>query len=357
MNEDEKPVAASEAVSPQVLADAAALDRKKAATFEAIAVPATEFLSAPPPRRRILLATAEPRRGLGGELDPHPADAWLPDGKLGLLCSPGGKGKTSVLLSLAVHVAAGANWYGLHVARRGRVLVLLGEEDRGEAHRRVAAVLAQLGESDRLAAARRLTLLPLAGHGSARLVEEDPKTRVAKASERGAELAEFIRRDCEANGDLALIIFDPFARFAGLNAETDNASATETMVAFEAFTKVPGCPTVLVAVHARKGGASDDPADKVRGSSAIRDAARWLGEVRPVDMAPDWVSVVITKSNYTGQNHALRLRTEHGVVVDGRVVDLRREAQTLAGTEPSKAKSGTRLGRGMRPETPRDEGE
>ena len=162
-------------------------------------------------------------------------------------------------------------------------------------------------------AARRMLVLPLAGTGNNRLVDETPG-QGAERSERATELLELLRKRAPKGG-WSLVVVDPFARFAGMDAEKDNASATETMTVLEELTTLPGGPSVLVAHHTRKGAdKDDDQADLVRGSSAIRDSARWVGMLRNVG---NGLKLEIVKSNYTRQDQALELSTKAGIVTSG----------------------------------------
>ena len=61
-----------------------------------------------------------------GYLLRHKDGGFMPAGKLCLLASPGGKGKTALLMHLAIHVAAGRPWLGLDVVKPGAVAMVLG---------------------------------------------------------------------------------------------------------------------------------------------------------------------------------------------------------------------------------------
>lgn len=104
----------------------------------------------------LLTDPPEPRRWLLRHPDPESADigandgsGLLPLGKVGVLSAEGGAGKTSVLVALALSVATGRPWLGHfrvdEAARRGRVLLALGEEDEEEVHRRLYAASEALG--------------------------------------------------------------------------------------------------------------------------------------------------------------------------------------------------------------------
>ena len=318
---DQDLVPAAAAVSPEAKAKAEAaareIERERGRSMDGLAVWANELLVGTPPARPVLLATSQPKSAPDGELVVEPGAAWMPAGRLCLLVSPGGRGKTAVLLSLAAHVAAGEKWCGLHVVRPGAVALVFGEEDRDELHRRLDASM-PVDARARETAARRMLVLPLAGTGNNRLVDETPG-QGAERSERATELLELLRKRAPKGG-WSLVVVDPFARFAGMDAEKDNASATETMTVLEELTTLPGGPSVLVAHHTRKGAdKDDDQADLVRGSSAIRDSARWVGMLRNVVLSDgnNGLKLEIVKSNYTRQDQALELSTDAGIVTGG----------------------------------------
>jgi hypothetical protein len=104
----------------------------------------------------------------------------------------------------------------------------------------------------------------------------------------------------------SLIVFDPMSRFAGPNAEVDNAAATRFIQALERFAEVPGTPTVLVAHHTSKMSRSNNAelgASAARGASALTDGVRWQANLEPLPSAEDdklarFVELRVTKSNY-----------------------------------------------------------
>lgn len=213
-------------------------------------------IAAHPPNRRWLLK-------VDGE-------GALPMGKAGVLAAGGGTGKTMVLVQLALAVASGKFWLDtFRVTSPGNVLIALGEEDAEEVHRRFHRAGAAMGLSNEEArqATERIVALPLAGLPVALTAKDAHGNTTTTAT------LETMRKRL-GEREWSLVILDPFARFAGDDAEIDNAAATRFVQAVESLTKSPGNPTVLVAHHSSQASLKDgDP--NVRGATAIVDGFRW----------------------------------------------------------------------------------
>jgi hypothetical protein len=129
-----------------------------------------------------------------------------------------------------------------------------------------------------------------------------------------------------------LIVIDPLSRFAGPDAEKDNAAATRFVQCLEALAKAggpkPGA-TVIVAHHTNKvsrDGKANLSSTASRGSSAFTDGARFqcgLG-VEELDVATEHVrqlgevvTLSVTKSNYAEKPLPITLRRDrkHGGVL------------------------------------------
>jgi RecA-family ATPase len=264
----------------------------------------TDWYAAEPPKRSWLLRD---RR--------HPkARGVLPLGKVGQLIAEGGAGKTQALCQLAIAVATGGTWLGaLEVAPagKGRVLLVLGEEDAEESRRR-------LFRSARLVstvpAPGAIEVLPLAGVPAALLALDEYRNLV------DTPFAHWLRAYV-AKGDFRLVVIDPLSRFAGPDAETDNASATRFIQSLEAA--CPALTSVLNAHHTNKlarlkGGRVE--AAGGRGASAIVDGARWQCSLAverltfelPEEQARLGVIVTwdCTKSNYAARAEPIMLRSD-----------------------------------------------
>jgi RecA-family ATPase len=210
----------------------------------------------------------------------------------------GGVGKSWAFIQLAICVAIGRPWLDVFdVPNPGAVLIVMGEEDRDELHRRLFTVgraMRLTSEQERLASAR-IVALPLAGRPAA-LIE----------SERGltteTPLMRELRERLDSGEDWRLIVLDPLSRFAGADAEKDNAAATRFVQAVESLVEAPGNPTVLVSHHTRKppseagrkpAGAS---AANARGASALVAGFRWAAELER--LGDERARLSVTKSNY-----------------------------------------------------------
>jgi DNA-binding transcriptional ArsR family regulator len=249
-----------------------------------------------PPRRDWILVRAADHSG--------PDVGFMPRGKALMLAAAGGVGKTTSLGQLALTVASGTGrpWIGPLVAaddaRGGRVLLVLGEEDRDEVHRRLyaGALALKLTPEQRDRALANIVALPMAGRDC----------RLTTASRHGdpertelhAELVERMATD----GPWTLAILDPLARFAGAGAEVTQEAATAFTAAIEALTEAPGRPAALVAHHTSQASrqTNDRSALAARGVTALTDGFRWVAALS-VEPESDGriVGLSLAKSNYT----------------------------------------------------------
>lgn len=197
----------------------------------------------------------------------------LPRGVIGAIVAPGGTGKSFMLMQLAVAVASGSPLFGYEVPEPAGVLMLAGEDDRDEIHRRMAAIVGsfhyrepspeELETLNRLAA--NLYIQPRVGDEN-RLTMRGPDGNVIVSP-----LVDRIIATARQIKNLKLIILDPLSRFRS-GDENSSEDATRFVEACERIRKATGA-TVLLAHHSRKGasGLQDD----IRGSSALVDGLRW----------------------------------------------------------------------------------
>jgi len=265
-----------------------------------------------PPRRAWLLRDARRPK----------ADGLLPLGKVGQLIAEGGAGKTMGAFQLAIAVATCSQWLGaFDVAipggdgkpRKGRVLFIPAEEDAEECHRRLHKARRATGAP--IPEDGRIVVLPLAGVMCPMLERDEHRNIVT------APFLTWLRGYLDAHGPWDLIIVDPLSRFAGPDAEIDNAAATQFIQSLESIATLTGA-TVLVCHHtnklARRGGSVEAVAG--RGSSALVDGVRWqcsLGSERIKLEDPDaqerlgeLVVWTHTKTNYSRRAEELLLRRD-----------------------------------------------
>jgi RecA-family ATPase len=238
-------------------------------------------------------------------------DKVLPLGKVGILAAEGGAGKTIALCQLALSVATGVPWLGtfnVHPSAIGRVLLILGEEDHEEVRRRMwnASRSMGLGPSLVAQAERWIVALPLAGVPCA-FLEHDARDELADSA-----FAKWLQgKLAEAGDPWRLIVLDPLSRFAGADAETDNAAATRFIQSVEALSTKTGA-TAMIAHHTNKVSRGADATPNTassRGASALTDGARWVatmkseklvhGDVQVNERLDRVVTIEITKSNYS----------------------------------------------------------
>jgi hypothetical protein len=278
------------------------------------AVSAEWFTRKPPPRRWLLRDSRA--RGAG----------MLPLGRVGLFVGAGGVGKTLALAQLATSIATGAPWLGtFEIAAAGRVYLVLAEEDHDEVQRR----LYEVGRA--LPGARppdgSIVVSAFTGE-SCSMLERDRSGNLAATA-----FLPWLRQKARSIPDLRLVVLDPFSRFAGPDAEKDNACATRSVEALEGLAVVTGA-TVLAGHHtgqaARSGATSGSPdarATAARGVTGLTDAVRWVStlQAREIEGLPADVgrrlSEVVTfdwaKSNYSVRWAPVELRRdrEHGGVL------------------------------------------
>lgn len=198
---------------------------------------------------------------------------WLPRGTVALLASPGGTGKSTLVMQLVLSVASGVRWLDqFDVPQAGPVCMWSGEDDEEDMHRRAHAVAYEL----RTGGQRGLAALP-----------EGWEDNVFRAAVNGED-GRFVDLDSGALAETeffasvlaqvkerrpALVVLDPASRFMGTE-ENDNAQATRWITLAEKLKNTESRPTVLVLVHTGKGKDLDNQ-EAIRGASAMVDGARW----------------------------------------------------------------------------------
>lgn len=272
-----------------------------------------EMYTTPPPNRQWLLTDLRRDR-----------EGVFPTGKVGLLVAEGGAGKTMALVQLAMAVASGGTWLGTFASRQGKVLLLLGEEDAEEVHRRVYRAAQLDGQS--MPPDGMINVLPLAG-------THCPLT----GGDADSAFSTWLQKYLHATGPYALVIIDPLSRFAGQDAEKDNAQATRFLQAAESLITPSGGSSILIAHHSPKADRHGGGAPSARGVTAITDGARWVSTLsaeRIGDAEEKVLTLSVSKSNYAMCPPPLTLRYgEGGTLVpmadaDKQALDERKEADS-----------------------------
>lgn len=301
-------------------------------------VPADWYVT-PPARRTYLLRDS--RRDT--------ATGYLPLGRVGQVIAEGGAGKTmAAAFQLAVAVATGTPWLGtFNVATAARALILAGEEDNDESQRRLYRT-------------RRAAGAPIPPDGSIVVHALTGMTcgmvdRDAAGNWVDSPYLTQLRTWIAEHGPWGLVVVDPLSRFAGPDAETDNAAATRFTVALESL--APGA-TTLSLHHTNKLSRNvngEITASAGRGASGLVDGARWQAamgverlnfEDRDVrERLGEIVVLAHTKSNYSRKAAPLLLRRDNdngGALLPLDADDLEMVAASRAGAEPRRARTAER---------------
>lgn len=192
---------------------------------------------------------------------PPPIDYVLPNmvaGTVGALVSPGGAGKSMLILQLAAQIAGGPDLLEVGELPTGAVVYLPAEDPPVAIHHRLHALGAHLTAAQRQAVADGLLIEPLIGRCPNIMARDwfDGLKRVAEGHR--------------------LMVLDTLRRF---HIEEENASGPMAQVIgrMEAIAAETGCSIVFLH-HANKGAAmagAGDQQQASRGSSVLVDNIRW----------------------------------------------------------------------------------
>lgn len=258
---------------------------------------------------------------------PAPARRWLmqdviPLGIVAQLVAPGGTGKTMTSLQLGVSVATGQPFADLwHVGEPGAVLMLLGEDDDMELHRRIENISNQM-----TARSEALTLLGQNLYIKSVIGEDNLMTSADPVARevRHTTFTERLILTAVQIPNLKLIVIDPASRFRG-GDENAAADTTRFVQALERLAQATGA-TVLLIHHSNKasmngGGTSQGAA---RGSSALTDGVRLQINLNTLsesnrkqhgisaDETRQYLVLNIAKTNYSAPQPETLLRRGEG---------------------------------------------
>lgn len=241
---------------------------------------------------------------------PLPLDFVLPGllaGTIGVIVSPGGTGKSMLMLESAIGISSGGDFCAIwgQEPNEGRVIYVAGEDPKEVIERRIYALGSYIStdlEEEKICS--NLEVWPAYGYGF-KIAEETPLGIIA--SKAWEELAAYL-----AANPTRLVILDTFNRLLGGISENDSGAMGAVLSIIEQTCRKTGCAVVLVH-HTNKASMSGGGADQqaARGSSAITDNARWQvnlsvmdkdeAAARNIDSDEDrrgWVRLDLSKVNY-----------------------------------------------------------
>ena len=267
---------------------------------------------------------------------PPPIDYVLPNmvaGTVGALVSPGGAGKSMLILQLATQIAGGPDLLEVGELPTGAVLYLPAEDPPVAIHHRLHALGAHLTAEQRQAVADGLVIEPLIGK-CPNIMARDWFDGLKRAAEGHR-----------------LMVLDTLRRF---HIEEENASGPMAQVIgrMEAIAADTGCSIVFLH-HANKGASmagAGDQQQASRGSSVLVDNIRWQSYLSGMTQAEaeEWgvdegqrgffVRYGVSKANYGAPFQECWFRRHEGGVLKPAVLE-RQKRQA-----PAKLKSVARGG-------------
>lgn len=267
---------------------------------------------------------------------PPPIDYVLPNmvaGTVGALVSPGGAGKSMLILQLAAQIAGGPDLLEVGELPTGAVVYLPAEDPPVTIHHRLHALGAYLTAAQRQAVADGLLIEPLIGK-CPNIMARDWFDGLKRAAEGHR-----------------LMVLDTLRRF---HIEEENASGPMAQVVgrMEAIAADTGCAIVFLH-HTNKSAAmagAGDQQQASRGSSVLVDNIRWQSYLSGMTQAEaeEWgvddsqrgffVRYGISKANYGAPFQECWFRRHEGGVLKPAVLE-RQKRQS-----PAKLKSVARGG-------------
>lgn len=196
----------------------------------------------------------------------------IPAGKVTLLAGAGGSSKSFLALTLALQLAVGDEFGAFKPASTGKALMLVGEEDKDDIHRRLRAILKARMYTVKQCKSieERVGVVPVRGLDW-RLVYHDESGDVQET-----DRVDYLIDEVCGLGDVRLVVLDPLVAFNGA-AENDNMEMSRLMFTLDRIADRTGA-AVVVLHHVSKGGQvaslNDSTQAVIRGASALVDNAR-----------------------------------------------------------------------------------
>lgn len=231
------------------------------------------------------------------ETAPEALDFVLPGmlaGSVGSIISPGGGGKSMMVLQVGAQIASGADTlkWGKEL-KRGKVVYMAAEDPIAALHHRLHQLGQLLNPTERKAVVENLTIYPLVGE------EVD---LLGPATEHGIIP---VAQGCR------LLIYDTLRRFHGAN-ENDSGAMSKVVSQLEIIARETGS-SALFLHHSSKSAALNGMVEEQqssRGSSVLTDNIRWQGflsglskgEAKDFKIEPErrsfYVRFGVNKQNY-----------------------------------------------------------
>jgi hypothetical protein len=212
----------------------------------------------------------------GLDADPIPPRGWLLGNTfcrcfISSLMASGGTGKTALRIAQGLALATGRRLTGETVFQRCRVLIVSLEDDRNELRRRIRAAM----KHHNITAADLRGWLFLATPGAAGWKLATIENGAVKVGELVAKLKWTVE-----NLNIDVAILDPFVK---THAVEENGNGAIDFVAGLLAQIASACNCAIDAPHhIAKGAADPGNADRGRGASAFKDAARLVYTLAPM---------------------------------------------------------------------------
>jgi AAA domain len=188
---------------------------------------------------------------------------------LSSLIADGGVGKTALRIAQLISLALGRSLTGEHVFLRCHVLIVSLEDDRDELRRRVHAVMLKYGITPEDIKGWLFLVAPK-GLKLAEMLDGSPQ---------GSELEHLIRGEISSR-KLDIVSLDPFIKSHGLD-ENSNGAIDYVCGLLASIASDLNC-AIDFPHHTNKGIATPGDANKGRGASSMKDAARLVHTLTPM---------------------------------------------------------------------------
>lgn len=184
--------------------------------------------------------------------------------------SEGGAGKSTLILELLLHVAAGRSFLGLPV-KQGRVVYISAEDKLQEVTRRIQKLLRKFEAADATTALANFRIIDAVGKGLS----------FVNKSNGIVKLDQVVTRIADAVGTAVLVAIDTLSRVNG-GEENSNEVMAFIVMAGEQIAERTGAAVALLH-HTSKAAAREQIADlhSGRGGSALGDNARSVMRLMP----------------------------------------------------------------------------